>query len=105
MKFRFKKGLEATDIISGYTGIIAYRVDFITGCAQYGLQPMMNEKDRESHILPKREQFDENSLEITGRGLLSEEDYQKWLSKDTKEQKELAKKEEKAAPGGPQRMA
>lgn len=33
MKFKFQKGLEAKDIVTGFTGIITYRVDYLTGCS------------------------------------------------------------------------
>lgn len=101
--FRFKKGLLAEDRFSGFTGIIVYRVDFITGCAQYGLQPVMNDKDNESHTLPKREQFDEPSIIIKGQGILTDKEYKKWLEASKRKGKKEAVEEEPV--GGPQRMA
>lgn len=32
-------GLEGRDIITGFTGIITGRADYVTGCRQYCLQP------------------------------------------------------------------
>ena len=37
--FKFKNGSRARDIITGLTGIIVGRTDYLTGCVHYGLAP------------------------------------------------------------------
>ena len=32
-------GVEGRDIITGFTGIVAARVEYLTGCTQYALTP------------------------------------------------------------------
>lgn len=53
-------GSKAKDIVTGFAGVITYRVEYLTGCSQYGLQPPVNDKGE----VPKSEQFDENRIEI-----------------------------------------
>lgn len=37
--FKFRNGEQVKDAITGLLGYIVYRVDNITGCNQYGVQP------------------------------------------------------------------
>lgn len=37
--FKFKNGQTAKDCVTGFKGIIVSRCDYVTGCAQYLLQP------------------------------------------------------------------
>ena len=60
-KFKFKAGLEAEDIVTGFKGTITYRVKFLTGCNQYGIQPKFNKEKAET---PNAQQFDENRIKI-----------------------------------------
>ncbi len=39
MSFKHQLGLEAKDKISGFVGIITARVDYLTGCNRYCLNP------------------------------------------------------------------
>lgn len=61
MEQESKLGKEATDIITGFTGVITSEHKYLTGCTQYGLQPKVSEKG----ILPKTEFFDENRIRLT----------------------------------------
>lgn len=67
--FLYEKGWHMKDVITGYEGYIVYRVDFLTGCNQYGLQPQIAEggKGKEKFEIPESKQFDENRLERTDK--------------------------------------
>lgn len=62
--FKYELGLEAKDLITGFCGVITARVEFITGCKQYVLQPPVDKDGK----IPESIQFDENRMEITGKG-------------------------------------
>lgn len=61
---KFKLGLKAQDIITGFEGIIICRAEYLTGCDQYGLVPPV--KDGK---LEKTEWFDEGRVVIIGEGI------------------------------------
>lgn len=61
-----KLGQQAKDKITGFTGIIIGKVEYLYGCTQYGLAPKI---DKEGKI-NKTEWFDEGRIEILGRGIL-----------------------------------
>lgn len=87
--FKFELGQEAEDIVTGLKGIIIYRVEHITGCDGYGIQPKVDKKGD----LPRLEQIDENRVKIVGKGIT--------INTPKKEDK----KETKDLPGGPQASA
>lgn len=39
--FKFELGITVVEIVTGYTGIVTARVEFITGCNQYHVQPKL----------------------------------------------------------------
>jgi|GEM_PF-1058713 len=58
--FTHPLGFEATDMISGFSGTITGRADYISGCRQYCLQPPSKDgKFQEAHW------FDEERLAVT----------------------------------------
>jgi len=59
-------GQKGKDKITGFTGILTSRQQYITGCDQYTLTPGMNE-DKE---LMEQYSFDEDRIKIIGRGIL-----------------------------------
>lgn len=61
-QFRWAHGMELRDTISGFKGYVTYRVDNITGCDNYGLQPEGDGKEMGDTKL-----IDSNRLEFTGR--------------------------------------
>ncbi len=72
MAFKFPMGEMAKDVVTGFTGIITARVEFLTGCNQYVLNPPMKKGDKETL---KTEQFDENRLVIVpGKAIRLPED-------------------------------
>ena len=77
--FKFKKGSEVKDVVTGVKGIIVYRIDFLTGCKQYGIQPTAKDNVAKDLI-----QVDENRLESTGDGITLPQD-----KKPAKASKEL----------------
>ncbi len=58
--FKFNMGDKAKDIITGFDGFITCRIEFITGCNQYVLQPRVDKAGN----LKEPQQFDENRLEL-----------------------------------------
>jgi hypothetical protein len=53
-------GYTAREILTGFQGLISYRVAYLTGCNQYGLLTPAPVKEGEK----SERQFDENRLEI-----------------------------------------
>jgi len=62
--FKFEMGREAKDCITGFTGIIMSRSQYLTGCNQYGLSPSELTKEGKR---PEWEFFDETRLSLTGK--------------------------------------
>lgn len=60
--FKYALGIEMKDRVTGFTGIVTGRIDYITGCNQYTLQPRV--KDNGDHVEAKW--FDEHRLEQVG---------------------------------------
>lgn len=61
--FLFNLGDEVIETVTGYKGFIIYRVEYLTGCNQYGLQPPM----KKDGTVPDARQVDENRLKLTGK--------------------------------------
>lgn len=59
MLFKHGLGFWAKDILTGFTGSITGRANYITGCNQYFLQPGLDEKD----AFVEGRWFDEHRLE------------------------------------------
>lgn len=58
-------GVEARDKVTGFSGIVTSRVDYITGCSQFALQPRYDpEKDLKTALY-----FDGPRLEVIGEGI------------------------------------
>jgi hypothetical protein len=88
--FKYEIGLLAKDKLTGFTGIITYRAQYLTGCNNYGLQPQeLGDKGE----IKDNAQFDETRIEIIGDGISLKE----------KEVKEI-KAESAKNPGGPQQF-
>lgn len=58
-------GKEATDIVTGFKGIITGRAEYIAGCRQYVLAPKAKDDANSS----EGRWFDEERLTITGEGV------------------------------------
>lgn len=58
-------GQQAEDIITGFTGIIIGRAEYLTGCTQYGLAP----KAEPGKPTTSSEWFDKGRIRITGPGI------------------------------------
>lgn len=69
--FKFKLGERVKDIITGLSGVVMARSNFITGCDQYGISPTKLKKDGSR---PDWEYFDENRLVRNGTGVKLPED-------------------------------
>ncbi len=68
--FKHELGLMGKDKITGFTGIITARCEFLTGCSRYCLQPteLKDGKPIESIY------FDEDQIAVVDEGI-SEEEY------------------------------
>lgn len=62
-------GKEGRDKITGFTGIITTRVEYLFGCTQYGLVPKVNEDGE----IKSGEFFDEGRIEVIAPGITAEE--------------------------------
>ena len=61
--FKYELGSHAKDVITGFKGIIMARVQYMTGCNQYGLSPTKVCSDGKK---PDWEYFDENRITVSG---------------------------------------
>jgi len=64
-KFKFELGKKAKDKISGFTGIITSRIQYLTGCDQYGIKPKIKADGEPIEV----SYFDEGRIEIVGDGM------------------------------------
>lgn len=65
---QIKLGSKAKDKVTGFTGIIIGRIDYLFGCTQYGLSP----EAKDGKIIDTS-WFDEGRIEIVGIGINPEE--------------------------------
>lgn len=64
-----KLGKEAVDKITGFKGIITSKHIYLTGCSQYGIQPVVDKDGK----VPDMRYFDEGRIEIIGDGVSAQE--------------------------------
>lgn len=62
-------GKQGRDKISGLTGIIIGRAEYLFGCAQYGLVPPIGADGQPSNA----SWFDEGRIEIVGEGIAAQD--------------------------------
>jgi hypothetical protein len=85
--FKYELGKVAEDKLTGFKGILTYRAQYLTGCNNYGIQPIeLGEKGEIKEIA----QFDESRIRIIGEGVSLVEDVEQVVEEGVK------------APGGPQ---
>ncbi len=77
-KFKFELGEGLKDVVTGFTGVVMARVEYLTGCDQYALSTTNLGKEGKR---PDWEYFDENRLVKSGKSIKLPEE------KDTKEKK------------------
>lgn len=58
-------GKKAQDKITGFKGIITSKHIYLTGCSQYGIQPLVGKDGK----LGDKEYFDEGRIKILGPGV------------------------------------
>lgn len=58
-------GLEARDMVTGFTGIITSYCQYLTGCTQVSLTPKMSADGK----LPDTQWFDIQRVELTNEGV------------------------------------
>ncbi len=57
--FKFKRGETVRDKVTGFTGIVTRRVDYLSGCNMYYVQPRVGEDGK----MPDGAHIDEPALE------------------------------------------
>jgi len=57
-------GVKAKDLVTGFEGIVTAKVEYLTGCTQYGLTPPVKDGKVQSN-----EYFDEKRLQYVGEGI------------------------------------
>lgn len=62
--FKFELGKVVRDRVTGFTGTITCRTEWLNRCVRYNVQPRMITKDGEQHKLPETQSFDEDQLEL-----------------------------------------
>lgn len=62
-------GLEVKDKITGFTGIVIGKAEYLTGCNQYGICPTVDADGKKRDT----EWFDEGRLLVIGEGVSKEE--------------------------------
>lgn len=63
-----KLGVKAKDKVTGFEGIVTSKIDYLTGCTQYGITPPV--KDGKTG---DTEYFDYRRLDVTGNGVTVEQ--------------------------------
>jgi hypothetical protein len=67
-EFKHELGIEAKDIVTGFSGIVISRTEHITGCNTYGITPKaIDGKTLDTNW------FDENRVEKIGNGVIIEQ--------------------------------
>lgn len=61
---KIELGKVVRDKVSGYEGVCTSRVEFMTGCVQYAIQPKVDKDGK----LPDVVYFDEGRLEMVSAG-------------------------------------
>jgi len=69
-EFKYKLGSKVKDSITGFTGIVRVRSQYLTGCNNYGVQPISLKSDGS---MSKWEYFDEDLLTQVGKKVLLED--------------------------------
>ena len=59
--FKFAQGAVLRDTVTGFQGKVTSRIEYLNGCRQYSVQPMVDTK--EPHKLTDAVYFDEDRLE------------------------------------------
>jgi len=63
-KFKFKNGEMVEDLLTGFSGMVVYQIDYLTGCNRYGVKPTkLDEKGQPLSDIS----FDEAMLERMDR--------------------------------------
>ena len=79
-------GSKVMDKMTGFTGTAVSRVEYVSGCVQYGVKPRYIEADMKG-TYPPTEYIDEGQLEVLDTGALEDEkddNGKDWIEKDEK---------------------
>ncbi len=61
-----KLGQKVKCVVTGFTGIVVSKVEYLSGCIQFCIRPRMKAKDNE---MPKSQYIDEGQLVVCGKGV------------------------------------
>lgn len=67
--FKFQLGQRVKDIVTGFTGIIIGRLEYLNGCIQYGIKPGL---DKDGKIL-EASWIDQAQIEVIDNGIFIEQ--------------------------------
>lgn len=65
--FKFENGVKVKDRVTGLTGIINSRCEWLNGCIRYSVQPKASKEN--PHVMPEGWWIDEAQLVVIGKGL------------------------------------
>jgi len=65
---KIKLGSKVKDRVSGFTGIVESRIEYLNGCIQYGVVPKVGKDNKKGESL----WVDEEQIEIIGKGVTTE---------------------------------
>lgn len=63
--FKFKNGQRLKDKVTGFTGIVTARIEYINGCIQYCIKPSVGIDNK----MPQCEYIDQGQLEFVDDGV------------------------------------
>lgn len=74
MEHKFELGWRLKCKVTGFTGIAMGRLEYLNGCIQYGLKPLVEIRDGKQ-IYPENTYLDEGQLEIVDEGVNPNKSY------------------------------
>ena len=69
MSRQIKLGQLAKDVVTGFTGVLTGHANYLTGCDQYSIQPLVDDKGK----LEDARWFDDGRIEIIEEKVKSED--------------------------------
>jgi len=69
--FKFNLGDKVRDKITGFTGIVTCRIEYLNGCLRVGVQPQEMEKKDGSAKYPDNIWFDQQQCELVAASVIT----------------------------------
>ncbi len=70
MKNSFELGQRVRSVVTGFTGIVISRCEYLTGCVQYGIKPPVDKDGKDVNAV----YHDEGEIELVDNGIASKPD-------------------------------